>query len=351
MTALIRAIKESRPLEEIRRILSEDEKQVDVPGPNGQTPLEVAILSHDFMISTFSIMPLTARRRAQEQYIQNYRNPLILLLLDHGASAAHFEQITSIELSAIQDPPLLEKLLQKGLPVDLTDADQQTLLIHYLNAYREAKAKPPAQRQSLAQLIDLLLQHGASTTLPVQAPLQEGETAIHFIARGPMDPYMFGLLERLLTPETVQSKGLSGATPLITYAKRAPTIYKQDRISAERVVRLMLSKGANLADVDKQGLSPMDWANRFHNDDLEEALEMMEEEHGKFIENTQQSLVESTGNASTHGITPNIAKRITNFLGGKRYMRNKSRKGRKGRKTRKAKKARQVRKAHTRRRA
>ena len=115
-----------------------------------------------------------------------------------------------------------------------------------------------------------------------------------------------------------------------------------DLVPYKTMVNVLVEAGANPLERDNTEKSALDYAIEHHNNEL---IPILQKKEVEFKLPAQGALISKTRQGQQYGITPSIAKHITNFLGG----RSNRTKTRKGRKTRKAQRARKGRKIHTRR--
>jgi hypothetical protein len=331
MMSLIQAIQQKEPLETISRLANQRKNHTR---PHAKSAMDQILKQVHYNPSFIPQMSLE----------NDYARRVIHILLDHQVDVTTIHNVEA--LSYVVDPPLLRKLLDHGFPVDLQDEDGCTLLVMLfilyplLHFYRQNARERAFQQavRSTEEMIMILLEKGADVALSLhnEEVFEEinGGTALHVLMNSNITPFLFDLFRRIATPDVINVPANSGITPLMRYvmvreeeADRVP-----DDVPYSVMIDAFMTAGADLLMRDHEGRSALDHAVANGNMELATILRQKEKQ---VRESLQGALLSRTRSRSRYGITPGIAKRITNFLGGKR----KTRKGKKSRKSGKPKKA------------
>jgi ankyrin repeat protein len=141
-------------------------------------------------------------------------------------------------------------LVDAGVPVDAANRRGATAL-HYAGDPRPATPRwnPDAQRR----IIELLVAHGAV----VDWPDRGGITALHRAVRARSPAAVAALLAAGADPRAVTKQAGSTALHLAVTSTGAGGTANTDGLQLE-IVRLLLAAGANMSDVDRNGIAVVD---------------------------------------------------------------------------------------------
>ena len=318
MSRVIQAIKAVRPLKEIA-ILVDEEKDLNDRNANGKT-----LLDH-----------VMNRVVSQPPGEEEYSTTILHMLLDHHVDTSNTNIKLMTPIVTLYDPSLFDKILENGFMVDLQDTDGQPLLSVLFNQYsRISHTRYNAINEDREQRIQYIIRRVLEHNPDVNLQDKDGYTVAHYIMNCPMTSFIMEILPRILTPENVNLAGKEGFTPLMMYASRDSRSVIADQVNQANVVDQLIALGVDIMIRDDNDQTAREIAMDFENDELAAILQQKELE---LKESIQGTLVTKGRKGFRHRIPPTIAKRITNFLGGKR-------------RTRKGKKTKKLRRAYTRRR-
>lgn len=175
---------------------------------------------------------------------QEERKPLVHLLLEKGAEAAHRNGrgVTALMLMAREGNPALPLLIERGAAVDARDDEGNTALLHAARFF--VRGWP--RRNGWA-----LLEHGAN----VNASNQRGETAL-ILAATQSEPDAAKLL--LEKHADVNARTRSGRTALMQ-AIDGPKEFDNDKhiVYSPQIAKLLIDAGADVNAKDAAGNTPL----------------------------------------------------------------------------------------------
>ena len=311
---LVRAIQNGEPVEKIRELADEAAEEKSLNRRNnerhqGQSALEAALdLSEENPDEAILILHL---------------------LLDRGANASSLSISEIIGIASLGDQTLFHKFIEHGMDIDSQERRiLNTPLLQALLEYGEMLGDMPERVPESGTAIRILL--GEHPEVELQN--KRGNSALHLAASMPTH-FIMEILPQLITPNTINLQNNEGMTPLMMYANRQMFQLEHDEIGPDEFVNFLLQHGANVLERDNQGRTARDLAVARNNEELAEILRQKEQ---AAREQAQGVVVQRGRQGERHRVPPGMARRITNFLGGKRKTRKGRtiRKGRKGRKTR-----------------
>ena len=326
---LVRAIQNDEPLERIRELADEavEEKSLNRRNNEGQNDRGVSALEE----------ALWQLEDAEGEEVEKV-HAIIHLLLERGATASALDVDHITIVAKHGDPDLFRQLIQHGMKIDVQQNAHfgHTALMDCLNSYGELIADENlASAEKYERAIRMLLENGAE----VELADKHGYNALHFAINTPTE-FIMSILPRIITPNTINQPDNGGRTPLMEYANRHLFQLEVDEVGPDEVIPFLIQHGANVLERDNQGRTARDLAVARNNEEL---AEILQEKERNARQNLQGALVQRGRQGEQHRVPPGMARRITNFLGGKRQKRRTIRKGKKARKTRKGRKGRKTR--------
>jgi ankyrin repeat protein len=175
---------------------------------------------------------------------QEERKPLVHLLLEKGADAAHRNSrgVTALMLMAREGNPAMPLLFERGAPVDARDVEGNTALVYAARFF--VRGWP--RRNGWA-----LLQHGAN----VDAANQRGETPL-ILAATQFEPDAVNLL--LAKHADVNARTRSGRTALMQ-AIDGPKEFDNDHhvVYSPAIAKALIDAGADVNAKDDAGNTPL----------------------------------------------------------------------------------------------
>lgn len=318
MAELYQAIVKRKPLATLTALMKKT-KDLNYVSPSGHSILDVVLFrienNHPSRQDKFNkeVNENKSDNNNSDPHL-NYTE-VLRQLLNHGIDAS---RVSPEAVRDITEPDLIRKLIQNGMPLDVQDRQGMSLLMYYVLSWSELDTHRAARendlRQDLYRVIQVLLENDADATLPSR----DGSTLLHLILSGSMTRDAHALLTRILPEFDVNVEDNKGRTPLMYFLTRPNWSMEQDEVPLIQVVDLLISKGADILHRNSSGKSAKDIA-REQND--RELVHMMEEIESRARQGAQGTLISRTKKGPLYGITPAIAKKITNFLGGKRTQR------------------------------
>jgi hypothetical protein len=269
-----------------------------------------------------------------------WKRNVLRLLLAREVDAGRIEHIDA--LAPILDRDLLQKCLSRGMSIDAQDAKSGSSLIHsvikemdlaYKDELNRIEAGAPimdeGRAENLLEVALILLDKGADLSLSNKA----GAIPLHRIASAIIDDHTLPLIQEVIQQSDVNTQTVEGYTALMIAAGTEET--EHNTLNRTQIFDLLLNAGANPMLRNEEGMTAADLAEEIGDDRAARYLRQKERE---FREQAQGVIVARTRNRQSAQVFPTaIAKRITNFLGGRRTHR-KGKKYLKRQKTRKSRK-------------
>jgi hypothetical protein len=280
--------------------------------------------------------------------IHHWGRTVLRMILEKGTDVTQIDRIYG--LAEIIDIPVLKLCIQQGMSIDIQGGEIETsmpdrapLIMHLLRSasvhFHFMVVNPrmnPHQQATEAITKVFVIRYLLDHDVDLSIPNKKGFLPVHALSELMMNEHTRPIYDIIFERSDMNAQSNAGTTPLMTAVRPNIPRSPYNTLTPVQIIELYLAAGANPLLRDEDGFTARDYADNAD----PQVVALLKRKEREFQEQAQGAIVARTRNRQGAQVFPTaIAKRITNFLGGRRTRKNKkSLKRAKSRKSRKSRK-------------